>query len=99
MQAMSQLLVRAPGLAAPGKAEVSDVGGEEHPPGPFDMDAQFAAEGRHLSKGAGATEQPRGERTGGAGARGGAELRSPPEAAPRGRQTAQSAARPCCRAD
>jgi len=48
-QVMSQLLVRAPDrLAAPGKAEVSDIGGEEHPPGPFDIDAQLAAEGRYL---------------------------------------------------
>jgi len=59
---MSQLLVRAPDrVATPGKAEVSDVGGEEHPPGPFDKDAQLAAEGRHLRQVVGPPDEPGGQ--------------------------------------
>src|SRR5271165_3568370 len=47
--AMSKLLVRAPDrFPAPSKAKVSDVSRKEHPPGPFDKDAQLTAEGRHL---------------------------------------------------
>ena len=60
--AMSQLLVRAPDrFPAPGKAKVSDVGRKQHPPGPFDEDAELTAEGRHLRQVIGAPDQPGGQ--------------------------------------
>src|SRR5436309_6033830 len=46
-------------LLAAREAQVRDVGGEEHAPGPFDIDAQLAAQGGHLRQVVGAPQQPR----------------------------------------